>query len=312
MTRFSKIEVKHIAKGNNTLSIDEYSDHNTLSLWLFPPHDSLGLEYHKRAGPEGHARNYEAQLPFASPALMFEFVNRFLRLLPPQNCEFSEFPLTPHEEQIRPFDTLDIFQLPFSANYSCQGPGEMVARLKATRLLSRQPDQMKLVFGNGCQIEPEPEDGSPGYGRVLEEVLHIPRVNFSLLYWRTDAWEEAIDTLLVLLDAALVKHRPIGEAARLLHISIEFPSFDLPDLLAKFKLPDRLFAYLQRPDIPSRGVVQILSCDDTTVPGIRFVQFLVTVAQNYAGGTAQMFAERPSQQHNDDEEYVLEWPTGGN
>ncbi|CAJ0581388.1 unnamed protein product, partial [Mesorhabditis spiculigera] len=302
---------KYSGVGSSNLSMSELSNDSKMSLSITQGHPSLLLKYDEYVGPEDDlARSYEAEVPIPSPEFLFDFLNRLTRPLPPQAYEVKEYAHTLRPGGARPLEALDIFRGSFYTEYSHTGPSEMVPRLQAARLRPRQPDRIKLMFGNGRQIEAEPEDGSPGYGRVLEEVLHIPRVNLSLYYWRTDAWEEAIDTLLVLLDAAL--HRPIGEAARFLHISIEFASFDPPGLLAKFKLPDRLFAYLQRPDIPSRGVVRISSGDDIIVPDsdTRVVQFLVTVAQN--SGDTQLHAELPPPWIYEDLDYKLEWPTGGN
>ncbi|CAJ0581367.1 unnamed protein product, partial [Mesorhabditis spiculigera] len=122
-----------------------------------------------------------------------------------------------------------------------------------------------------------------------------------------------MDTLLALLEALLITYPATGGGPRLVYLSFRW-HLGLPaGAEVMFRLPERLFAFLERPDICNHGEVQIFSydgltyCHETHQYRWRRVHFLVTVAQNYGNRRGQLYAEQRHRAEPNFNEYTLEW-----
>ncbi|CAJ0581404.1 unnamed protein product, partial [Mesorhabditis spiculigera] len=146
-------------------------------------------------------------------------------------------------------------------------------------------------------------------------MLHIPQIALHHMFWGFAEWEPAMDALLALLEALLVQCPPAGGMTRLLYYSLDFIGMpSLHDMAVVFRLPERLLTYLERPDIRSRGDVQIFShgrlkfsCHDTQENRWKQARFLVTIAQNYGNRRGQLYAEQRHRAEPNFNEYTLEW-----
>ncbi|CAJ0581810.1 unnamed protein product, partial [Mesorhabditis spiculigera] len=173
-------------------------------------------------------------------------------------------------------DALDILGGLFTVSRRCGGFEDTAALLREERFLRRQPNI----------------------------IAHIPIICLSMHYSTPEYWETASEMMTAFFDAALVTHRPAGDAGRCLKIRLVFGPTAEPQ--TEYRLPENLVKYLDS----KLGLNDVATIYRSNVGCFRVGETCVIafLGQNYAGRDVEFRALQKRLEHRSADSWQQKWP----
>ncbi|CAJ0581579.1 unnamed protein product, partial [Mesorhabditis spiculigera] len=167
--------------------------------------------------------------------------------------------------------------------------------LKAERLLTRQPNIFHLVSGTCIPT------AQPSYADMFEQLAHIPIICLTVRYENPGYWKMGWEVIAVILEAAIVKHRPIDCAGRYLRIRLVFRPED--DVQPDSCLPARLTNLLSSRSGLNDAVTIYRVTGEYSWP-----TYYIFVAQNYGGRLGEFRGVQRGVERRDVTLWDQKWP----